>query len=88
MGDVVGRYLSDAPEHDDIHKHREEWRNEIPTHAEDGLLELDRYIALDKQPDEVALAPQFTKPQALRKRIRRYLRCPICRSYCFNVLMF
>ena len=57
LRDVVGRYFCNASEHDDIHEHREQGRDEIPAHAEDSLLELDCYIAFDKQPNQIFLLP-------------------------------
>ena len=54
---IVRRYLSNPTEDHDIHKHREERRDEIPAHAKNRLLELNRYITLNKEPDQVALLP-------------------------------
>lgn len=87
LRDVVGRDTCDAAKDDDVHEHREQRRDEIPSHAEDGLLELHRDVSLDKQPDEVLLTPQFYQSQPLGKTVRRDLCSPIWRSYCFNDLM-
>ena len=57
LRDIISRYAGNAAKHDDIHEHREKRRDEIPPHAEDRLLELNRDITLDKQPDQVALLP-------------------------------
>ena len=57
LRDIISRYAGDAAKHDDIHEHREKRRDEIPPHAENRLLELNRDITLDKQPNQVALLP-------------------------------
>ena len=56
---IVGRDIRNTSEDHHIHHHREERGDEVPAHAEDGLFELDDDIAFDKEPDEVALAPEL-----------------------------
>ena len=48
-----------SAEHDHVHEDGEQGRNEVPRHTEYRLLELNDYIALDKQPNEVLLFPEF-----------------------------
>ena len=57
LRNIIGGDAGDTAEDDHIHEHREERRDEIPAHTEDGLLILHGDVALDKQPDEIFLIP-------------------------------
>ena len=54
---IVGRNTGYLAKDHDIHEHREERRDEIPAHTEDGLLVLHRDVALNEEPNEVAFRP-------------------------------
>ena len=63
LRDIIRRDIGNASEHDHVHHHREQRRDEIPAHTKNGLLVLHRDVTLDEQPDEVAFTPQFYQPQ-------------------------
>ncbi len=63
LRDSIGRNLRNPREYDNVDKRREQRGDEVPTHAEDGLLELDGDVALHEQPQQIFLVPDLLQVQ-------------------------
>lgn len=50
LRNIVGGYIGNAPKDHNINECGEQRRDEVPTHAKDGLLKLNRDVTLDEEP--------------------------------------
>lgn len=64
LGNAVGAHLGYAAKDHHVHDDSDDGLDDVPKRTEDGLLVLYDDVALDKQFDEVAVAPDFTEVNA------------------------
>ena len=62
---AVAGQPGDAPEDDGEHNHRQEWSNDGPQDADDGLLVSDRHVAPGQHVKKFPVAPQVAPIVAL-----------------------
>ena len=63
LREAVGGKLSDVAEDDGEHDRRQQWLDDEPERAEDGLLVLRHKIPPDEERDQIAVAPKVLQMQ-------------------------